>query len=45
MEASGDMLRACAHSEVGGGRGWLWVELCPQKKDVEAPTPGACGLT
>ena len=43
VEASGPMLRACAHSEVGGGGGWLWVGLCPPEKDVEVLTPGACG--
>ena len=43
VEASGDMLRACAQSEVGGGGGWLWVGLCPPEKDVEIPTPGARG--
>ena len=43
VEASGHMLRACAHSEVGGGGGWLWVGLCPPNTDVEVPTPETCG--
>ena len=43
VEASGDMLRACAQSEVGGGGGWLWVGLCSPGKDVEVPTPRDCG--
>lgn len=43
MEASGDMLRACAQSEVGGGGGWLSVGLCPPEKDVDVPIPGTCG--
>ena len=43
VEASGDMLRACAQSEEGGGGGWLWVGLCPLEKDVEVPTPGTWG--
>ena len=42
MEASGDTLKACAQSEVGGGGGWLWVGLCPPEKDVEVLIPGAC---
>ena len=42
VEASGDTLKACAQSEVGGGGGWLWVGLCPPEKDVEVLIPGAC---
>ena len=42
VEASGDMLRACAQSEVGCGGGWLWVGLCPPEKDVEVSSPGTC---
>ena len=42
VEASGDMLRACAQSEVGGGGGWLWVGLCPSGDDVEVSSPGDC---
>ena len=42
MEASGDMLWACARSEVGRGGGWLWVGLCLPEKDVQVLNPGAC---
>ena len=48
VEASGDMLRACAHSEVGGGGGSCALNCVPQKKnikDFEVPTPGVFGLT
>jgi len=48
VEASGDMLRARAHSEVGGGGGSCALNCVPQKKnikDFEVPTPGAFGLT
>ena len=40
VAASGDMLRPCAQSEVGGGGGWLWVGLCPSGDDVEVSSPG-----
>ena len=36
VAASGDMLRPCAQSEVGGGGGWLWVGLCPPEKMLKS---------
>ena len=45
MEASGDMLRACAQSEVGGGGGCLWVGSCPQEMMLKSQALAPVNVT
>ena len=45
VAASGDMLRPCAQSEVGGGGGWLWVGLCPPEKMLKSQALAPVNVT